>query len=262
MIFLQELLNKGNYKFTTLNAHRSALSLLLPGKLGEDPRIKRFMKGVANINPSTPRYAITWDPTDVIKYLENVDSSNLKQLSLKLVTLLALTTGQRLQTLSLIKLENIIESNTGLLVFVPDKIKNSASGKNQPLLNLQYFDQNPKVCVARTLKDYLNITRDLRCNSAKGPLFLAFVKPHASVTKQTLSRWIKKTLEAAGIDTNIFKPHSTRHASSSMAKRRGINVDVIQKTAGWSTKSETFARFYNRPLLPSLQYLNAIVASV
>ncbi|KAJ8909800.1 hypothetical protein NQ315_015320 [Exocentrus adspersus] len=53
-------------------------------------------------------------------------------------------------------------------------------------------------------------------------------------------------LSESGIDTGQFKPHSTRHAATSAAFRKGISMDIICKAAGWSQTS-TFARFYNRP---------------
>ncbi|CAG5009444.1 unnamed protein product [Parnassius apollo] len=47
----------------------------------------------------------------------------------------------------------------------------------------------------------------------------------------------------------VSESHSTRHAATSAANRADLNLDLIRKTAGWSNNSETFARFYNRPLL-------------
>ncbi|VEN52736.1 unnamed protein product, partial [Callosobruchus maculatus] len=73
-------------------------------------------------------------------------------------------------------------------------------------------------------------------------------KPFRQATKQTLSRWVKETLRLSGVDTSIFKAHSTRHAASSAALRLGVSIDTILQTAGWSEKSSVFANFYNRPL--------------
>ena len=80
-------------------------------------------------------------------------------------------------------------------------------------------------------------------------LFLAVRKPFVSVGAQTLSRWIKLTLAKAGIDIKVFSGHSTRHASTSAALSKGLDVDTIKKTAGWSERSEVFAKYYNRPII-------------
>ncbi len=49
-------------------------------------------------------------------------------------------------------------------------------------------------------------------------------------------------LSAAGIDTTVFTPHSTRAASTSKAKARSVPMDVIMSLAGWS-KATTFHQY-------------------
>ena len=51
------------------------------------------------------------------------------------------------------------------------------------------------------------------------------------------------TLAQAGIDISIFTPHyTTRHAATSAALRKGVSLNTIQQTAGWSKKSEIFSK--------------------
>lgn len=45
-----------------------------------------------------------------------------------------------------------------------------------------------------------------------------------------------------------YTPHSTRHAATSTALAKGIDLNIIKSTAGWSKESQVFARFYNRPI--------------
>jgi hypothetical protein len=45
--------------YPTLNTHRSALSLILGKRVGNDERIGRFIKGVFRIKPCLPRYQST-----------------------------------------------------------------------------------------------------------------------------------------------------------------------------------------------------------
>lgn len=80
-------------------------------------------------------------------------------------------------------------------------------------------------------------------------MFISFKKPFKKVSANTISRWIKKTLELSGIDITVFSAHSTRHATTSAAYKKGVNIDVIRRTAGWTGESTTFARFYNRPII-------------
>lgn len=79
-------------------------------------------------------------------------------------------------------------------------------------------------------------------------LFLTFKRPFKNASANTISWWVKDVLRASGVDISIFSAHSTRHASTSNDYRKGIKLDVIRSTVGWSEKSQTFAKYYNRPI--------------
>lgn len=247
--FFTHLFNSGS-QYGTLNTYRSALALLFGSNLLNDDRVKRFFKGVFRLKPPTPKYDVTWDTSIVLgelsKRYPNEDLS-LEQLSKKCATLLALTTAHRVQTLSKICIQNLITSDSQIIIKIPDLIKTSRTGNNQPALYLPFFYQKPEICPARTLLAYLDRTKTLRGNC--NYLFISHRKPHAMVGPQTLSRWIKCSLEESGIDVSIFSAHSTRHASTSRARQLGLSVDAIRKTAGWSGTSSTFARFYDRTII-------------
>lgn len=256
--FLTTCFKKGS-SYGTLNNHRSAISLISLNKVGEDMRVKRFFKGVFKLKPTFPRYDVTWNPSIVLDYLEKLqnNSINLETLTKKLVMLLALSTGQRIQTLSLIRISNIKSFGDRIVISITNLIKTSGVGKMQPSLNLPYFHQRPGICPASTLQKYLSMTSTIRSNS-EDRLFVTHKKPHKAASSQSIGRWIKQTLSDSGIDTSIFGAHSTRHASTSAASRAGLSVDVIRKTAGWSAQSAVFANFYNRPIVESHNLLSSI----
>lgn len=58
---------------------------------------------------------------------------------------------------------------------------------------------------------------------------------------------LKNVMAKAGIDTSVYKAHSTRAAVTSAAKGKKVPIDTILSTAGWSSES-TFARFYDKPI--------------
>ena len=102
--FFTELYDN-NCGYSALNSARSALSALisLPRDLsiGNHPLITRFLKGVFQIQPALPRYSSIWDVNVVLKYLKSVAPAtrlSLKELSYKVIMLLLLLSGQRLQT--------------------------------------------------------------------------------------------------------------------------------------------------------------------
>lgn len=247
LTFLQNILEKTNHSYGSFNSHRSAISLIVQEPIGDDPVVKRFMKSIFRQRPPRPKYDITWDPKDVLKYFEESTQASLKFISAKLLTLLALATGQRIQTLSLIKCSNIFENERGIRIIIPDRIKTSGPKKQQPILTLPFFVARPSLCVAKLIQQYSDITKNMR-DTLPDVFFRTTRKPHGPASKQSLSRWVKEALEAAGIDTSIFKAHSTRHASTSDAHRKGLSMDVIRKSAGWSDSSNCFAVFYNCPL--------------
>ena len=56
---------------------------------------------------------------------------------------------------------------------------------------------------------------------------------------------------------DLFAPHSTRSASTSMVVSR-VPLDTIIKTAGWSTDC-TFREFYRRPVTNNSEFTRAVL---
>lgn len=249
MYFLSEVYNTGA-SYGTLNSCRSALSLVLGSKIGSDDRISRLFKGFYRLRPPLPKYDITWSPGQVLDFLSDFypnSDVHIEHLTKKVVTLLALVTAHRVQTLTKINVKNIEVGHEQIIIKIPDMIKTSSVRSNQPSLNIPFFRQRPQICPAEALLEYVNMTKSIRKDIDQ--LFISFKRPHKAVSSQTVSRWIKGTLSESGIDTSIFSAHSTRHAATSSANRSGVSIDLIRKTAGWSGQSNVFAKFYNRNIV-------------
>lgn len=248
--------------YSKLNTYRSAVSQVVDPNIATDFRMKRFFKGVFKSRPNLPKYNTTWDPNIVLNYVRGLtnEAISLELLTMKLAVLLALATGQRMQTLSLIKLCNIEKSMTNVVIKIPDRIKTSAPNRIQPTLILPFFTQDSKICVAKTMLFYIEKTRSLR-NPDSQYLFITFKKPHHNASSQTISRWIKTILGKSGLDTKIFTAYSTRHAATSTAARRGVNLDIIRLSAGWTKESQVFAKFYKRPLAEINNFSEAVLGS-
>ncbi|XP_050311654.1 uncharacterized protein LOC126747195 [Anthonomus grandis grandis] len=259
--FLTLFFEKGS-SYGTLNTYRAALGQIAGPVLGNDFRLKRFFKGVFGVRQPLPKYENIWDPGIVLNFIRSLDKNEILSLEVitkKLATLLALATGHRLQTLSLIEIANICVKDDKIEIPIPGKIKTSRFNKSQLFLVLPFFNSEPIVCVARCLRTYLVITDTLR--SGCKYLFISIKKPHHRATTQTIGKWIKCFLKKSGVDVNRFKPQSTRHAATSAAARQGVNFDTIRRAAGWSENSKTFANFYNRPLVNNNKdFANAILS--
>lgn len=249
--FLTTRFNNGA-SYSTLNTARSAIALVSSRDIHKDGLISRFLKGTFKKRPTKPRYNTTWDTSSVLTYMENLhplSQLKLREATEKVATLLALTTAHRLQTLSLINVDNIVFSESGITIKIPDLIKTSKPSTSQPELILPFFKEKPSLCVASAILDYLKITKDFRTRKNK-KLLISTIKPYKDASAQTIGHWIKSLLNKAGIDTKIFTAYSTRHAAVSAAFRNKINIDTIRRTAGWSARSQMFAKFYNKPILP------------
>lgn len=218
---------------------------------GQHPLVVRLMKGIFNKRPSFPKTTVTWDTNIVLHYLRDLDSTSLKNLTLKAVTLTALLSGQRAQTIHLLDVRNMSVSDDLYKFRIGDIIKHSRPGHHLNEIELPAYPHNKDLCIVTVLNEYLSRTHDVRQN--KTQLFISYIKPYKTVSKSTISRWIKTVLKDAGIDMNIFNPHSTRSASTSKASRSSVPLDTIMKTAGW-TQSSTFATYYKKPLHKSGQF--------
>lgn len=260
--FLTLQFNRGA-TYGSLNSYRSAIAQILGPSIAQDFRIQRFFKGICHLRPSRPKYDNTWDPAIVLDHVRGLSNSeiSLELLSCKLAMLLALSTGQRVQTLSLIELDNISSSPEGLQIRISKRVKSSSTNRCQPVLSLPFFLDDPNICVASTLLYYIEKTSSLRNPALCNNLLITFKKPHHNATSQSISRWIKRIMRDSGIDTLSFTSHSTRHASTSTAHRKGIPLDIIRSAAGWSGRSTVFATFYKRPLRDSYAFAKAVFST-
>lgn len=86
------------------------------------------------------------------------------------------------------------------------------------------------------------------------------MRPYRSVSKSTISRWVKTTLGLAGVDLTRFKPHSIRAASSSATSQANVPLATILRTAGWSSEF-TFAQYYQKRGAQTGTYATTILNS-
>ena len=81
--------------------------------------------------------------------------------------------------------------------------------------------------------------------------FITYGKPHHPASKDLLARWVKEVMGNSGIDTEIFKPHTTRVASNSAAYKLGMSLQEELKREQWSNAG-TFFTYCSREIEDSL----------
>ena len=67
-------------------------------------------------------------------------------------------------------------------------------------------------------------------------LLISYIKPSDPVSKDTISRWCKGVLGAAGVDVSKFKGHSTIAASTSHLAECDFKIQDIMSSAGCEMK--------------------------
>ena len=248
--FLTFLFTRG-LGYSSINTARSALSCILytdsGSPMGQHPLIIRFMKGVFEKRPALPRNMVTWDTNIVLNYFKSlspVKDLSLKNLTFKTVTMAALLSAQRSQTIHLFSLDNMSVTPDLYKFRIVQPIKQTRPGRHLAEIEFPAYPEDPDLCIVTTMDKYIKRTEPLR--GEQSALFISFSRPHKVVSRSTISRWVKTTLQQAGVNMNIFGPHSTRAASTSKANS-SVSLEPILKTAGWSGDS-TFRRFYHKPI--------------
>ena len=168
-----------------------------------------------------PRYSETWDVSIVSHYLQGlspVGTLKLKELTLKLVTLILLVSGQREQTVHLLNLSNMRVSADSYTFLFSKLLKQTRPGCPNLTVTLTAF-RDSRLCVVYILIEYISRT--------ESQLFVSYSKPHKAVSRDTISRWVKTVLSSAGIDTKKFRPHRTRAAAVSAANNASLPLDEI-----------------------------------
>ena len=254
--FLQDCREEHNLGFSAVNTARSALAMAVTcegAPLAENEDLCTYMKGVKNESPHLPKYSEIWDADILLNYLNSQGSPEnleLKELSIKLAALLLISSGQRVQTLAHLSTDNLLLGPDIARFSIFSKLKHTRDKGTE--VTFRSFPENKNLCPVAHLSKYIQVTTPLRSSPQ---LFVSYQKPHNPVGTQTLSRWVRNALSAAGIDLSMFGAHSIRASSSAAAKRGGATLDTILNAGSWA-RAGTFKTWYDKPILgetPSFQ---------
>ena len=188
------LLYQQGLTYSAINTARSTLSshiTLQNGTcVGKHPLVSRLMKGVFQEKPPRPKYTEIWDVSIVLPYLQSlspVDKLPLKELTLKLLELLLLVSGQRGQTFHLLSIDYVVSVNNCYTFQIVDHLKQSRPGVKNPLMELRPF-KDETLCVVTTLKEYLTRTKFTRRTKWRSTKRLEWcTKFHAAYAKRYIS---------------------------------------------------------------------------
>ena len=189
----------------------------------------QYGKDVFNLRPPRPKLQFVWDVKIVFNYLEEKGlNKNLpdKILSQKLLILLLLLGGQRMNTVFNFEVDNMF-INTECAIFSPNKVlKHSKPGRKLDQSTYRSFLQK-EICIVDTLQGYLT-HRKLRVDCSIKKLFITFKAPYHEASIDTLRRWIYDLFSGSQLLKN-FTPQSCRVAATSKTKKLNENMEDILK---------------------------------
>ena len=191
--------------YSSLNTARYALStvILLPNRntFGNHLLVTRLMKGVFDSRPTLQRYNSIWNVTTVLDFIKTLgpnEELSLKNATLKCVTLVALLSGQRCQTIHALRISGMKETNRQIRFDIYTLLKTSKPEKHQEPLTFKPYTHDSQLCVVKCFQQYVKQTSELRNGADR--LWLSYQKPHNPDSKDTVSRWIKEFLKKSGMD--------------------------------------------------------------
>ena len=170
--------------------------------------------------------------------------------------LILLVSSQRGQSIHHLDLQHLTIEEDNYFFDVAEHINTSIPRNPHTRIDIAASEPDSTICPSTCSKAYLNKTKALRNNETK--LFISYVRPHKTVSGDTVSRWTKETLRLCGIDTKVFTAHSTKSASVSKANEKDFPVHEIMAKACWKS-AETFRKYYNKPVIQGNRLASAIL---
>ena len=124
----------------------------------------------------------------------------------------------------------MICSETSITFAIRKLLKQSKPEVKPMVVKFTSYPADPRICVVTTLQMYLACIKGKCCDYRQ--LLISYLKPFKLVSRSTISRWIKVVMHRAGINVEVFKPHSTRAAATSKASASFVPLHQILSTAG------------------------------
>ena len=232
-------------KWGTLRSYVPALSSYL--RHVDIYQVRKLLRGVFNLRPPVARYTAIWDVNTVLDYLGAMRTDNMKDLSMKLATLLMILSGNRVNMLTHFSISNMFITEEECTFVFSHVLKNTRPGFNAQPMTFRAYPFCDTLCPVKTIWQYVHLRNSVTNDTQ---FFVTTTKKngvHRGATSDTIARWIKEMLGLSGIDSGKYPAHSCRSASTSAALFRGINLGTIIKSASWSNV-KTFKTYYLRDI--------------
>ena len=184
------------YKFnhgcssSLLNSTRSAINFFTLNKFDLENNIfvKRIFKYFYRERPLKSKYSSFWDVDKLLDFLRSwhpITSLSLKQLTLKTIALIAISSSDRGQTLHLASTGSMEIHPDKVIFIVRERVKNTRKILKPTIITCP-VSHDERVNVALYVKHYIEVTKDFRDEG--GQLFISWA------SKRPVSKHIRKEL--------------------------------------------------------------------
>ena len=245
--FFTELFNQG-VSHSVLISAKSAVAHVLKMKyqhISQHPSVIKYFKGSFNLRPPLPKISFVWDVQIMFEYFRSLGDNRQisdKHLSQKLLILLLLLGGQRLNSVFHFTIDRMIISSTSVTFSPEHVLKHSKPGHKLDVFEKRAYS-DPKLCILEFVKEYIH-RRNGRAEKDQNRLFITYRKPYHAASIDTLQRWIKETLAETNLIEN-FTPRSCRSASTTKAFNMSLDILDSLRKACWSN-AKTFLQHHKK----------------
>ncbi|XP_041437519.1 uncharacterized protein LOC108707890 isoform X1 [Xenopus laevis] len=253
-----------NLSISTLKGQVTAISAHTDFHWASGILLKRFFQGLKKLCPIIRSEVPPWDLSLVLKALmehtfEPLEEASLKNLCLKTVFLLAITSARRVGELQALSIKS------SKLSFFPDKVVLRTEDRFIPKVPSRFHQQQELILpafypepqnqqeeklhsldVVRCLRIYLEKVATFR----KTDYLLVTIGSNNSgnrAAKSTIARWLKQCIVTAYSLQSAPEPapkaHSIRGMAASWALRAQVSAEEICRAATWSSIC-TFSKHY------------------
>lgn len=205
------------------------------------------MKGIYNLRPPKPKLSFVWDVSIIFRYFENLGENDIlsdRDLSHKLVMLLLLLNGQRMNTIMSFDINQMILNKISVTFSPVYPLKHSKKGRKLETFTYRAYDKT-NLCIISCLREYLARRKD-KVHQDCTQLIITYGKPYKEASIDTVRRWVKDIFKINEIFD--FTPHSCRSASTSKAKAINVDITEILKRGCWKNE-KTFRSFYDKEIV-------------
>jgi integrase len=245
--FLTVMFDRG-YSYSFLNNVRTSISMTAPTwngiALGKTDLVMACLHKIDKERPALPAYESAWSLDAIVDWIEALGPNSklsMKLLRAKCIMLFKLITMARSADILAISWKTVKCQDSKLTGFYK-RLKNYRRDVSREF-SLQKWDEYENLCVVRAWEEYLDRTKNIHRRNDR--VFVGLQRPFKEITRETIAKTTLEAMANAGIDTSIFKSHSTRMAAATRALDNGATVDEVMRTGRWRSRS-VFERFYNR----------------